>query len=152
MATKKISELDPATALAGTELLEIVQAGSSRKVTADEIGKLARYSIPFGFTSPLSASEMLLIHVFAEAVTLPDNFAGARAAIGVNPTATAVLTVTRNADTVGTISISTAGVVTFDTTGAEVVFAVGDVLRIVAPTTADTTLANCAITLIGRRT
>ena len=152
MATKKISELDPATALAGTELLEIVQAASSRKVTADEIAKLARYSIPFGFTSPPTASEALLIHVFAEAVTLPDNFTGARSHVGVNPTATATLTVRQNGTSVGTISISTAGVATFNTTGAEVVFAVGDVLRIDAQATPDTTLANCAFTLIGRRT
>lgn len=152
MATKKISELDPATALAGTELLEIVQEASSRKVTAEEIAKLTRYSVPFGFTSPPSASELLLVHVFAEAVTFPDNFSGARAAVGVNPTATAELIVTRNGTSVGTISVSTSGTVTFDTADADVAFVAGDVLRIIAPGTADATLANCGFTLIGRRT
>lgn len=39
MATKKISELDDATTpLAGTELLEIVQGGESKKVASSEFG------------------------------------------------------------------------------------------------------------------
>lgn len=39
MATKKISELDDATTpLAGTELVEIVQAGANVKVPASELG------------------------------------------------------------------------------------------------------------------
>lgn len=109
------------------------------------------YSVPFGFTTSPTDTEIMLITVFAEAVTFPDNFAGARGYVGVNPTATTVFDVLKNGASVGTISVSTAGVVTFNTTGAAVSFAVGDVLQINAQATADDTLANCAFTLIAER-
>jgi hypothetical protein len=109
------------------------------------------YSVPFGFVSPPLGAETLLIHVFAEAVTFADNFAGAQGSIGINPTATTVLDVYKNGVGVGTISVSTGGVATFATLGAELSFAVGDRMRVDGPAVADLTIANSAFTFIGGR-
>jgi hypothetical protein len=110
------------------------------------------YSVPIGFTFAPEESEVLLISVFAEDVTFPDDWAGSQAAVGVNPTATVALSISKNGSPVGSISIATSGVVTFATTGDEVVFAPGDVISVTAPETVDSTIANCAFTLLGART
>lgn len=114
-------------------------------------GGSVAYSLPFGFTSAPVNAEVLLIHVFAENVLLPDNFTGARGHVGINPTATATLTVQKNGADVGTISISTTGVVTFNTTGTTVSFVPGDRMNVLAQSVADATLANCAFTFRGTR-
>lgn len=114
-------------------------------------GGSTAYSIPFGFTSSPANAEVMHLKVFAENVVLPDNFAGARGYVGINPTATATLTVQKNGSDVGTISISTTGVVTFNTTGTTVTFAPGDRLTVIAQTVADATLANSGFTFLGTR-
>lgn len=109
------------------------------------------YSIPFGFGTGPSASEILLIHVFAEAISLPANFAGFVRYVGTNPTGSYVLTLKKNGTSIGTLTIGTDGTVTGSTTGA-VTFAVGDALTVTAPASTDATLANCGFTLKGART
>lgn len=86
------------------------------------------------------------------AFTLAGNFAGSQYNNGSNPTATAVFNVNRNGVGIGTISVSTAGVATFATTGgAAMSIAVGDVLALIAPSPQDATLSNVAITFSGSR-
>lgn len=116
-----------------------------------DIPVIPPYSVPFGFTLPPEDAEVMLIHVFAESVTFPNNFAGAQGYVGINPTATTVFTVKKNGAAVGAISISPSGTVTFDTTDTTVSFAPGDVLQIEAQATADVTIGNCAFTLIAER-
>ncbi len=88
--------------------------------------------------------------IMPRAVTLPADLAGARGHVDVNPTAAFELAVTRNANEVGTITISTAGVFTFATVGgAAVALGVGDVVRFVAPATPDATVEGIAVTLAG---
>lgn len=105
--------------------------------------------ISWFFTSAPTSSEVLAIYVAAEAITLADDFAGSVGTCGTNPTATFTLTVRKNGSSVGTIAISTSGVFTFTTTGGAVTLAAGDVLRIVAPSGVDGTVANVAATLRG---
>lgn len=109
----------------------------------------ATYRVGFFFTTTPTASEVLLRHVFTDAVTFPDEFVGAVGNVGTNPAASFVLTVAKNGATVGTITISTAGAFAFVTTGTTVAFAAGDVMTITGPSSADTTIANVAITLKG---
>lgn len=109
------------------------------------------YSVPFGFTTSPEDGEVMLITVFAEGVTFPDNFADSQAYVGTNPTDTTVFTIRKNGTEVGTISVSSAGASTFDTTSGAVSFAPGDVLQIDAQATADATIANCAFTLLAER-
>lgn len=113
-------------------------------------GEIA-YAVPFGFATAPAASEMLLLHVFAEAVTFPASWAGAAGRIGTNPAAAFTLDVQKNGVSVGTISVTTSGVIAYSTGGTAVSFAAGDLLTVVGPTTADTAIANCAFTLPGTR-
>jgi len=151
MANKTIPSLTAAAALTGAEQLEVVQGGNSRRTTALEVARVAPAFIgTFSDVTP-TASQVLLDWLFAEAVTFADEFAGSLASVGVNPTATFVITVQKNGSTVGTISVSTSGVATFTTTGTTVVFASGDVLTLVAPGTPDATVARLRVTLKGVR-
>lgn len=114
-------------------------------------GATAPYSLPFGFTTPPDDAEIMLITVFAEAVTFPDGFAGAQAYVGVDPTDTTIFTFRKNGTNIGNVTITSAGVATFGTIGGTVSFAPGDVLQIDAQATADATIANCAFTMIAER-
>lgn len=98
------------------------------------------------------AGEVILSWVFVGAVTFPANFSGSACSAGTNPTASWSANIKKNGTTIGTLGISTSGVVTFSTTGAVAVsFSVGNTLSIVAPTPQDSTLADLSITLTGKR-
>jgi hypothetical protein len=107
------------------------------------------YNVPFAFTATPTANEVMLIHVFTAAVVFPDEWVGAQKSVGINPSASFVMTVKKNGSAVGSITIGTGGAVTFTTTGTTVSFAAGDVLSVTAPSTVDPTVANVAITLKG---
>jgi hypothetical protein len=109
------------------------------------------YAVPFGFTTTPSASEVLLLHVFAEAVTFGDDWVGAAGIIGTNPAASFTLDVRKNGTSIGSISVTTGGAITYSTTDTTVSFAAGDLLSIVGPSTADAAIANCAFTLKATR-
>lgn len=85
-------------------------------------------------------------------ITISDNFAGSNADVRTLPTATAVFTVQVNGVTVGTISISTLGVATFNTTGAGLTLVAGDTLSIIPPSPEDATLAGVAFSIAATRT
>ena len=85
------------------------------------------------------------------AMLLADDFAGANADVRTNPASTAVFTVQRNGTTVGTVSISTSGVATFATTGAELSLAAGDTISITPPASADAALKGVTISLAAQR-
>lgn len=88
-------------------------------------------------------------HVFTRTISFADNFANSRGSVGGNPSAQVSMNVLRGATTIGTITISTAGVFTFNTTGSVVeVFAAGDILSITSTGT-DASLLNVALSLAG---
>lgn len=110
------------------------------------------YDIPCAFIGTPPSSQVMLLVTFARAVTFSANFSGSVGSAGTNPTATASFTVAKNGTSVGGVSISTSGVAAFTTTGGSALtFAAGDVLKVTAPSSADATLANVAITFIGTR-
>lgn len=81
--------------------------------------------------------------------TIAVDFDGASGSVQTNPAATFVISVKKNGSEVGTISISTAGVFTFATTGhTTVALAFGDTLTFVAPDSVGTA-ADFAITLVA---
>ena len=111
------------------------------------------YSIPFGFAAKPLGSETMLLHVFAEEVTFQGDFETSRGVVGTNPTGSYTFFVRKNGTPVGSILISTSGVVSFATVdGNSVTFAPGDVLSIVAQDVPDATFNNSAFTLRGERT
>jgi hypothetical protein len=101
------------------------------------------------FATP-AASAVLGKVVVPRAVLLPANLAGARGHVDVAPTAAFEIALTRNGAPAGTITIDATGAFAFATAGGAALSIVpGDVLRFVAPATADTTVAGIALTLIG---
>lgn len=110
------------------------------------------YNVSGFFVTTPTASEVLLNHIFSETVYFPDNFAGSVAHIATNPTASFVLDVQKNSSSIGTLTVSTGGAMTFATTGSgEETFNSGDRLRILAPGTPDATAANMTWTFKGRK-
>ncbi len=100
----------------------------------------------FFFTTPPSASQVLFLHSVTDKCTLADNFAGSVGDVGTNPASSFVMDVLVNGVAVGTITISTGGVFTFDTTGGAVVLLPGDRLSVTAPATPGTA-ENVSVTL-----
>lgn len=90
--------------------------------------------------------------VAVRAIDFADNFANSRGHCGVNPTATAAFDVLKNGSSIGSISISTSGVFTFNTTGAGTSLAAGDRLSLTTPSPQDATLENISIVFLGTRT
>lgn len=109
------------------------------------------YEIPFGFADAPTADQVLLIHVFTSAVDFADDFAGSLGDVGTLPTAPTSLDVQVNGVSVGTISISVPGVVSFATTGGALAAVPGDRLEVIAQTVPDATFANAGFTFKGAR-
>lgn len=108
------------------------------------------YHIRFGFNAIPTTAKVLDTLPLPEEITLPANMVGSVGIIGTLPTATFIIDVKDDGTTIGTISISAAGVFTFTTTsGTSKVIAAGSILTFVAPVTVDTTANNCNITLLG---
>lgn len=127
----------------------------TRRTTAQQIGDLGianvPYFVPLGFGDSPGASQKLLIHTFPIAVDFADDWASSVSYVGTNPGAAWSADVQKNEVSIGSISVTTGGVVTFATTGGATSFAIGDRLEIIAPGTADGTIADCAFTLYGTR-
>jgi hypothetical protein len=100
----------------------------------------------FFFTNGTSANQVLFLHTVTEACTLADNFAGSRGEVETNPAATYTMDVAVNGISVGSITISTAGDFTFNTTAGEVSLVPGDQIKVTAPASAGTA-ENVSVTL-----
>lgn len=99
-----------------------------------------------------TSSQVVLRRVFGLPVVFADEFAGSYASAGTAATASTTFTVKKNGSSVGTIVFAAAGTTgTWSTTGTTVSFAAGDLLEIVAPASADATLAAVAFTVVGVR-
>jgi hypothetical protein len=109
--------------------------------------------IAFAFQGKPLAGGMICIPI-AAAVNIAASLAGSVGYVNTNPAATAAFTLARmvgtTPTTIGTISISTAGVFTFSGTGGAL--AVGNTLRITAPATQDANLSDLGITILAMRT
>lgn len=88
-----------------------------------------------------TASEVLLALVMVRDVTIPANLSGSYGKCLTAPTSSASIDIQKNGSSFGTISISgSATTATFSTSATT--FAAGDVLKIIAPSSADATLAG----------
>lgn len=94
------------------------------------------------------AGQVLYAHVFTDAVTFQSNLDGLAGA-EVASTGTATVNVTKNGTSIGSLTYSTSATGTFSVTATS--FAVGDILRFVAPATADATLAGVRFNIVGKR-
>lgn len=126
-----------------------------------------KYNLGFSYTGGvLGSSQLLGLHRASVAITIPANFGSyaghfSQAGGTANATGTTIISVDRalNASPntfsqVGTITIAAASLTpAFATTGgAAISIARGDVIRLVGPAIADSTLANFYCTLVGYET
>ena len=96
-----------------------------------------------------TASEVTFRMKSPRALTLPTNFTGSTAVAGTSATASAVYIIQKNGSQVATVTFgagSTTG--TFSTQSA-ISIAVGDQIKIVAPATADATLADIDFSILA---
>lgn len=100
---------------------------------------------------PTGSAKVLRVPI-ARAVTFAANFAGSYGKASAASTGTATFDVQKNGSSIGTVVFTSSATATFTTSGgAAQSFAAGDVLSIVAPGSADATLADIGIVLAGTR-
>lgn len=161
MANKEIPDLTAASALDGTELVHGVQSGNSRKITVDQVstlieGRVAAVAKPFSLGTFMvdntEANQVLLDWTFTFAGSFPDDFSTSEIpAPDTNPAAAWTASVTLNGTAVGSISVSTAGVVTKSTTGGALSFTAGNRLKVIGPVAADASIKGLSMTFEGVR-
>ena len=101
---------------------------------------------------PASSAKIIRIPV-ARAVNFAANFSGSYAKAGTAATGSTAFDVQKNGSSIGTITFASSGTsATFTTSGgAAQSLAAGDILSIIAPGTADATLADIGFVLAGTR-
>ena len=139
------------------DIVDVIAAASSSSGTAK--AAFNAYGLQWGiwFNGTPVASELLALYSAPVAFQFSANFAGAATAAPLtSPAADFILSVEHQVDgsgswtQVGTIELGTDGSVSLATVGNAVVpVAVGDRLRVVAPSTADTAVAGFSCTLKG---
>jgi len=92
-----------------------------------------------------SANEIVGRHICVEAFSIPAGATGSFSKWDVAATGSTTYTLKKNGTSFGTVLISAAGVTGAFTVASTTSFAVGDVYTVVAPGTADATLAAGAI-------
>ena len=140
-------------------LVPASSGGTASFLRADGSFSTIAYPVTIFATTAPTASEVLALHIVADAFDFPANFANSKGAVGTNPAATFAIDVQRQVNatgafaSIGTISISTGGAFTFTTaSGTAKSIAVNDVLKFVAPVTPDASILNLVATLRGSRT
>lgn len=110
------------------------------------------YIVSAFFPGAPTASAVVFYVPIAVDTTFPDDFAGSFAKSKVAATASTAFDVKANGSSVGTITFAAGATsATFVTAGGAVVVTAGQTLEIVAPGTADASLANIGFALKGTR-
>jgi len=141
----------------GTNLVKLAAGTSGQVLKTQGAGANPVWSDqPFDATAfypgvPTNSAKVLRVPI-ARAVTFAGNFSGSYGKASVASTGTATFDVQKNGSSIGTVVFTSSATATFTTTsGAAQSFAAGDVLSIIAPASADATLADIGIVLAGTR-
>ena len=105
--------------------------------------------IASGISGPIAGSQYVLYFDAVREVNIPANFSGSLASVLTAFTDAATYTIYHNGTSVGTISFAASGTSGTFSTSSAFTLAVGDNLTIQAPSTADATAANLAITILA---
>jgi hypothetical protein len=106
------------------------------------------YDVLVFFAGPPLDAQLLARVLIPRAVTVPATCAGAHANAGTSATAPAVVTLKKNGVAVGTVTFNADGSAVFSCADP-IAFSPGDMLTFHAPDTADATLADISLTLVG---
>lgn len=99
----------------------------------------------------LTASQVLLRYVFPRIVEFPIDLTDSRCVAGVAATAITTFSIQKNGGSIGSLQFAAAATTATFTMASAQTFAPGDVLTVVAPASADATLASLGLTLAGTR-
>jgi hypothetical protein len=108
------------------------------------------FDLGFYFEGLLTNSEKVARYVFNRSVTFPASLTGSNATADVASTGTVSFALNKNGSSIGSVTFTASATATF-TFASPVTFAAGDVLTVVAPATADASLADVQINLAGTR-
>lgn len=145
--------IDPAS---GTPKKPVPNGGATGQVLTkasntdqDVIWSATPYRFGGFFTSSPSSLEVLNMHVATDGFMLPANLVGTQFKVGVSPSNTVALALFQNGNSVATVNITSAGVVSLSTTNAvAITVAAGDLLTLIAPSDS-LGLASTAFTFKG---
>ena len=107
------------------------------------------YDISSGVSGPIAGSQYVMDFLAVRSVNVPANFSGSLASVLTAFTSAATYTIYHNGTSVGTISFAASGTAGTFSTSSAFTMAVGDNMTIQAPSTADATAANLAITILA---
>lgn len=111
----------------------------------------APYNLAVFAGGVLGASEVFLLHVLPYAIEIASAAPNSHAVANIAATGSTTVTINKNGSSIGTIVWSASGTVGAFTFSSNVTFAAGDKITLVAPSSADATLADIGITLAGFR-
>lgn len=115
---------------------------------------MATYGIVLFYPDSPQADELMLLHVLAQPITLPDGLNSSRALADTAATTETVFSIKHAIPPsapveVGTVTFAAAGTVGTYAATADVTINAGETFSIVAPATADATLANITFTVVA---
>lgn len=114
---------------------------------------LAQYTLPYDIGGSIfgvpANSEVAMRVRAARAFRLPSGQANAQAKAGIAATGSAVFTIAKNGSSIGTITFAAGGATGTFSFASNVDVAIGDLITITGPATADATLADIDFTLVG---
>lgn len=142
---------DPSGACKGTRIVQTTTGKTFACVAAtwaDRTNTGKPYDLLFTFPGLMTNDQTLTRVVAARAFTIPQNCTGSLLKMGTNAFAPVTLTMNKNGAPVGTIAVAIDGTAVF-TCASAISLAIGDILTLVGPGTADNTLADVALTLVG---
>lgn len=122
-------------------------------ISSGVAGAAARpYDIAVFVPGVTTDAQLIARVTILRAFKFADDFAGSDGNTGTNPTSAATFTFKKNGSTIGTLTFNTSGAPTFLTSGSgDETFAAGDILAIESQATADATMADISISLLGVR-
>jgi hypothetical protein len=145
----KINLMVPRLMPAGGAVNQVLTRNASADYAAGWVSPAYDVSVPC--VGKPSAGEVLLDLLVVRAFTLPQGLAGSGAVATTAPTATATLTVSRNGTAVGTVTFAAGQTTATFSSATAAAFAVGDRMRVIAPSTQDSTLADFTATFALQR-
>lgn len=144
------TQLDAITAEGDTQVARVIAEGDTQVDRITAIGNIP-YDIG-GILNGKTTDGMFLIgYPVPRTVTFPAGLTGSHLIAGIAATAEAVFSFKKNDVEFGTATFAAAGVVATFLAATETVFTASDILTMVAPATADTTLADLGWAIVGTR-
>jgi len=139
------------TILVDSATINFTYNDATPSITADLIPPAQPYDLGLTWVGTLPTSQIMLRYPFPRAVTFPSGLTDSRGVAAIAATGAKVIDLRKNGSNVGSINFAAGATTATFTMASATSFAVGDVLTVVAPASADATLADLGISLAGTR-